>query len=428
MPPRRSGLWDASARLVRSGLKPNERMRITRAGLSYLGVLAALVASGLHQQANLILLVAGMAVGPMVASWFVSAAMLRKLRIRRRAADYLFSGEPLRIGYTLENGRRSTSALALGVEDQLTPIDRGIPGAAAVLPRVVFGRVGPRDRARLRWQGPTPARGRYRFGGMELVTRSPFGLLERRQSVQGPAEIILYPRVGRLTRRWRQIHRESSHPKPGQRPDRSSQTQDYHGLRDYRPGDSPRWIHWRTTARIGKPMVKEFEQQNEQDLALLIDPWLPRTKVTSEQREAVEAVIRFAATVCLETCRSSGRRLLLGWTGATPAVRQGPASVKLLHELMTQLAVLRPSPEGQVAALLDALPPAALREGLMVLVSTRPVNLAEEFERSARARGGARGPAGRVVVLDAARGDLNGLIQFGDRQSGIVERRKEAAG
>ena len=41
------------------------------------------------------------------------------------------------------------------------------------------------------------------------------------------------------------------------------------------------WIHWRTSARRGELMVKEFEQQNEQDLAILIDPWLPRTKVAA---------------------------------------------------------------------------------------------------------------------------------------------------
>ena len=72
-------------------------------------------------------------------------------------------------------------------------------------------------------------------------------------------------------------------------------------------------------------MVKEFEQQNEQDLAILIDPWLPRTKATPEQREAVEQAISFAATLCLETCRHQGRRLVLGWTGPTPgrAARSG---------------------------------------------------------------------------------------------------------
>ena len=161
-------------------------------------------------------------------------------------------------------------------------------------------------------------------------------------------------------------------------------------------------------------MVKEFEQQNEQDLAILLDPWLPRSKVTPEQREALEQAIRFAATVCLETCRRQGRRLLLGWTGADAGVRQGPASVKLLHELLEQLAVMRPATEGTLAALLDALPPPTLREALLIIVSTRPVNLAEEAERSARLSGAsARSLLGRVDrARTPSQGDLADLIQF----------------
>ena len=135
-------------------------------------------------------------------------------------------------------------------------------------------------------------------------------------------------------------------------------------------------------------MVKEFEQLNDQDLAILVDPWLPRSKATPEQREALEQVIRFAATVSLETCRRHGRRLTLGWTGATPGVCQGPASVKLLHEVLGQLAVLRASAEGSLAPLLDALPPATLREAILIVVSTRPINLLEEAD----ARSGSRAP------------------------------------
>jgi hypothetical protein len=165
-------------------------------------------------------------------------------------------------------------------------------------------------------------------------------------------------------------------------------------------------------------MVKEFEQQHEQDLAILLDPWLPRTKVTTEQREALEQAIQFAATVCLETCRQQGRRLLLGWTGPTPGVRQGPSSVKLVHELLEQLAVMRPTAEGTLAALFDAVPPSTLREAILMVVSTRPVNLIEEAERSARLSGGsARGLMGRVILLDAARGDLTDLVQFSDSAS-----------
>ena len=95
-------------------------------------------------------------------------------------------------------------------------------------------------------------------------------------------------------------------------------------------------------------------------------------------------------------------------------MRQGPASVKLLHELLDQLATLRPAPEASLGALLDVVPPSTLRESFLIVVSTRPVNLLDEAERSSRLSAGSlRGLMGRVTLLDASKGDLTPLIQFG---------------
>lgn len=400
------------------GLRPNQRLRPTYEGRRYFAVWFALLVIGLYQQSNLVLLIAGFAAGPMVASVLVSAAMLRRLGVVRRSPTYVFSGDPLVLDYTLENSRRWTAALAMVVEDELEPVDRTTPGTNRVSPRLVFARVPGQGKFRMRWQAMSPARGRYRFTNLDLVTRSPFGLLERRMTLQEPGELIVYPRVGQLARRWHQLRRETTETKRGRRHDRTAQQQEYHGLRDYRPGDSPRWIHWRTTARLGQPMVKEFEQQSEQDIAVLIDPWLPRSKVTHEQRETLEEVIRFAATVCLDTCRRQGHRLVLGWTGPTPGLRQGPASVKLLHELLEQLAVMRPATEGQLSSLFDVLPPAAVRDSLLIIISTRPIHLLEETERSERLSGAVgRTVLSRVLLFDASRGDLADLVQYGARSS-----------
>jgi uncharacterized protein (DUF58 family) len=392
---------------------PSQRLTWTREGVGYILVWLGLLLTGLHQQINLILLVAGLAAGPIVASFFASATMLRRLKVTRRVPPYVFSGDRFLVDYTLENDRRWTAVLALWIEDSLVPGDRGVSGSGNVTPRVFFARVPAGGRSRVRWEGVAPGRGRYRLRAMELVTRAPFGLFERRVSTIASDQLVVYPATGQLTRRWQLVQRQAVETRRGQRHDRTAQQQEYHGLRDYRPGDSPRWIHWRTTARIGKPMVKEFEQQNEQDLAILVDPWLPRTKVTGEQRETLEQAIRFVSTVCLETCRHQGRRLLLGWTGPTPGVCQGPASVKILHEMLEQLAIMRPSSEGMLATLLDALPPATLRESALLIVSTRPINLIEEAERSVRLSGvSARGLLGRVILLDVSRGDVDDLIQF----------------
>jgi len=393
-------------------LWPNQRLRWTIEGVVYFVAWVGLLLAGLWQQINLILLVAGLAAGPLVASILVSASMLRRLRIARRVPSYVFSGEPLEIDYTLDNDRRVLAALALILTDELVPLDRAVSGSSGLFPVGFFPKVAGRSRSRIKWKGTAPRRGKYRFRPLELSTRSPFGLLERRLSVDEPGQITVYPAIGQLTRRWQFLHREATETRRGSRHDRSAQQQEYHGLRDYRPGDSPRWIHWRTSARLGQPMVKEFEQQTEQDLTILLDPWLARSKASTAGREAVEATIRFAATVCFETCRHPGRRLLLGWTGPTPGVRQGPASVKLLHELLDQLATLRPSPEGGLAALLDVVPPATLRESAIFVVTTRPINLMEEAERSARMSAASlRGLLGRVTLLDASKGELAEYIQ-----------------
>jgi uncharacterized protein (DUF58 family) len=235
--------------------------------------------------------------------------------------------------------------------------------------------------------------------------------------------------IGQLSRRWFQLQRQALENRRGRRHDRSAQQMEFHGLRDYRSGDSPRWIHWRTTARRNELMVKEFEQHNEQDVAILVDPWLTRTKTSPEEREAVELAISFAATLCLEICRHQGRRLVLGWTGPVPGVRQGPASVKLLHELLEQLAVMRTSSEGGLAELFDVMPAQVLREAILVIVSTRPINLIEEAERSSRLAGAsARSLPMRVFLLNVAQGDLSPLFEFeGEASSDLLQHRLSSA-
>lgn len=402
----------ASRWLVRL-LWPNQKLRVTREGIVYMGVWVVLLLTGLWQQINLILLIAGLAAGPVVGSIWSSATMLRRVRVVRRPPPYAFAGNPLAIDYVLDNDRRHQAALALVLSDELTPVDRSVSGVGGFYPHAFFPRVAGRSQAKVRWEGVVPRRGRYRFRTFDLVTRSPFGLLERRVSAGEAATITVYPAVGQLSRRWQQVHRESTETRRGARHDRSVQQQEYHGLRDYRSGDSPKWVHWRTSARLGQLMVKEFEQQHEQDLAILLDPWLARGRPAPGAREAVEEAIGFVATVCLETCRQSGRRLLLGWTGSPPGLRQGPASVKLLHELLEQLATLRANTDGGLAGLLDVVPPSVLRESVLIVVTTRPLNLQAEAEGSTRLPGSAiRGLLGRITLIDAARGDLTDLIQY----------------
>jgi uncharacterized protein (DUF58 family) len=74
------------------------------------------------------------------------------------------------------------------------------------------------------------------------------------------------------------------------------QSDEFVSLRDYRRGDPPRHIHWRSWARIGKPIVKEFEDEFFVRHALVLDTFTPRPHSDAFE-EAVSVAASFACTV-----------------------------------------------------------------------------------------------------------------------------------
>ena len=75
----------------------------------------------------------------------------------------------------------------------------------------------------------------------------------------------LFPRDGGV------MPRLSAHsiPRPGD-------SMDFYGCRAYRPGDSPRKIHWRATARYRIPIIKEYQKEHVSHAAILLDTYVSR--------------------------------------------------------------------------------------------------------------------------------------------------------
>lgn len=74
----------------------------------------------------------------------------------------------------------------------------------------------------------------------------------------------LFPRDGGVLPRLS----ARSVPRPGD-------SMDFYGCRMYRPGDSPRKIHWRATARYRVPIIKEYQQEHVSHAAILLDAHVP---------------------------------------------------------------------------------------------------------------------------------------------------------
>jgi uncharacterized protein (DUF58 family) len=320
----------------------------------------------------------------------LAARQLRGVSVRRRPGAPLFANEPADVELALECDRPG-GVWALRVEDR----------GETHVQQWFFDRLERRATCRGAEAVCVPHRGWYAWGPACVLSGYPLGLIERLAEGEPGRPVLVFPALGTLQRsRFRRfLYRTAPAPGESRRPTRRHPAAqgEFHGLREFRIGDSPRWVHWRTSARRNILMVREFEEPPPDDLTVVLEPWLPSAGSFDESeraRERLETAISFAATVCTEWCRrSNGNRLLLAVAGAVePIVIEGPAGFALEPLLLECLALVS---GGAIATdrLGHALAARQLPRGPILFLSTRPPALADEL-------GGRLGRA--VVGLDVA--------------------------
>lgn len=340
----------------------------------FLLVLAFVLGGAVLREINLLVVLSGMMLGPLLLSIRLALATLRKLQVERQMPEVICAGDLLVVGLRATNNRKRLDSWGLLVEDRIhREGDSGRKNdilASVLLPHLKAG-----ESDRIAYQGRLTRRGRYKFGPLRASTRFPLGLVKGSVTLPQTRELLVYPRPGRLLPSWQKaLETELLGTQRSQR--RHGHLEgDFFGLRGWRTGDSQRWIHWRSTAKRGNVTVRQFERQRGQDLRLIVELWLPE-EPTPRQRENVELAVSFVATIVSERCRHGSSHLHLAIAGREPATVEGAASMVLQQEAMEALAVAESTSEDVLPGVLDRALDKKLR-GRTVIVSTRPADLAD---------------------------------------------------
>ncbi len=114
---------------------------------------------------------------------------------------------------------------------------------------------------------PTNRRAVLTVGPVRSVRDDPFGLLRRQVVWTEPAPLYVHPRTVNLDGSSSGFLRDIE-GLPTK--DLSPSDVSFHALREYTPGDDPRNIHWKTTARTGTIMIRQFEETRRSHLALAL--------------------------------------------------------------------------------------------------------------------------------------------------------------
>jgi len=154
--------------------------------------------------------------------------------------------------------------------------------------------LGPQGAASVEVELLPERRGFIRFGRMRVLRPDPLGLFNAETRAGESERLLVLPR--RYPVSWRAWSGGARDRLGGTRESASiGGSQEYAASREYRPGDPLRLIHWRSWARLGIPVVKEFHDQCFVRQALVLDTALPIHAGLGRFEEAVSVAASFAA-------------------------------------------------------------------------------------------------------------------------------------
>jgi uncharacterized protein (DUF58 family) len=398
-------------RRLRKRASNQYRVRMPREAVIYFFILLVLCAGALMGGSNMLMLVFGLMAGPFVLNGQVTLVILRRLSVARGLPAHATVGETFRVKLTLTNRKRLMSSWMVTVEDTVQgPREH-------LLPVALFACVPPRSTREAFFEICAALRGTYEFGPMRVISRFPLGLMERSIELGDIERLTVYPRIGRMLPDWHTSVETGEPVSDSAWAASGINSDEFHSLREYRGGDNPRAIHWRTTARLNQLMVREYQHTQRHDLLLAVELWLPPRPAPADL-ERVELAVSFAASICVDHLQHTSEATIELVVGGRETFREsgwsGPAA---LAGILEHLALV----EGGAADGLAAAARAAGANGShglrKLLITSRPAWV------SGAERMGAGDPridlsAQNFEVFEAEPQELLRFIDFGRDATG----------
>ncbi len=303
-------------------LRPPRRLRFTRDGRYFVAITIGIGLAAVNTGNNLLYLLLGWLFSVILASGALSDASLRGLWVSRMPPGRVFANRPFLMEIAVENLKGQLASYSIEIEDLVEgrPLDK----------KCYFLKIPSGRTQRTSYRHTFPRRGLHRFDGFRVGTKFPFALFHKSRVVSSPGELVVYPTVYPVAlpvprARYRG---ETSAARLGRRGE-------FFGLREYRSGDDRRDIHWRSTARAGRLMVREYEEEAERRATILCDNALPDDDSVDPDRaaDALEHAISLAASLASTYLANGYSVALIARGDQVPMAAGQLQQTRILHTL-----------------------------------------------------------------------------------------------
>src|ERR1700751_5669056 len=331
--------------------------KISRAGWIYFGATLLVALAALNTGNNLLFLILAFLISVILMSGILSSISLAGVELRIELPEHIFAGQTVGATVELLNEKLMLPSFALRVE---AAVAKDAPAAAVLEKPVYFPHLPRQERVKQSVPVTFLRRGLHVQDTFRIVTRFPFGFLQKTRRVALKSVALVYPSVdtsSELTEMFPGIEGSiESHSK--------GRGQDLHGLREYLPSDSARHVHWKASARTGSLMVREFAREDDCRVLLVLDPNSGDASPVALER--FERAVNVCAGVAWHFYE---RNAQLEFRGAGIETDLAPAGENIFP-ILRYLAVAQPEKPGAESELLQEL--AAAPELFKLIVTSRP--------------------------------------------------------
>lgn len=385
---------EVSGKFDDQDLRPaNASSRLTRLGWHFMFIACFAVLAGSIRSLNLMLILAGLVFGALLMSWRIASRSSQRVGVRRRLPADAMAGTPFQIRYLWTNSAWLTPIWLLRVNDSFRPVvarPRGTSKPSVErLAQLTAQWLGTAGRIKLKCGiGVVPAttavssmavvqiarRGVYLFSRLSVSTKFPLCLVESRRRSDQPQSLYVYPSQLRLRKDWRRRLRVQSGGVAQSSRKNGQEEGEFYGIRGWQHGDSPRWIHWRTTARLTEPAVRQYQKFRRPDLCIILDAYRVDSSVADSDRERdknFELAISLAATLTTRMSLEAGDAATLGIASKEPMWISETRGRIGYRNFMRHLTEVQACQEPEFVGLADQFLHSSRRPRELLVVSTR---------------------------------------------------------
>lgn len=243
----------------RALFRPPRSLRTTPAGRICMIITLGVGVGALNTGNNLLYLVLGLLLSAIVVSGVLSERSLGPLSARRLGTDAAFAGEPFAFRWLISRPKGFSFAL------EISEAGTDLQGEG----RIAYLAAGVEQSVRATLLAPT--RGPRQLTGIKISTRYPFGFFVKTRVIHSPGTLLVYP--SRQPAAATQPSAERQQPLgESANPRRGGGSGDLLDLRELRPGEDARRIHWIKSASAGKLLRAEREQEERDTFILQLEP------------------------------------------------------------------------------------------------------------------------------------------------------------